>query len=206
VSRSEIRLSCQKNDDAKFSDAKQHKALVPIESTPPVKPVRPAGTVPEAKALSCILSLTPLSLQVQVLLLSHFMTLRELVNHSNYLCLSSGLHKMTEARPSTPELYDLRPCGPREDTKEAVRVLVQTRTHLLPGADYYEKLTFMLDLICNHVWGRLFIPRRDRFHLYGPPFGCKNHRFYFVVDHGQARDDSIVPVLWYQFTGAGDPL
>jgi hypothetical protein len=113
---------------------------------------------------------------------------------------------MAEARPSTPELYDLPPYGPREDPKEAVRILVQTRTHLLPGADYYEKLNFMLDLICNHVWGRRFITRRDRFHLYGPPFGRKNHRFYFVVDHGQARDDSTVPVLWYQFTGAEDPL
>jgi hypothetical protein len=113
---------------------------------------------------------------------------------------------MAKVRPSTPELYDLFPSGPEEDPKEAVRVLVQTRTHLIPGEDYYEKLNFMLDLICEHMWGRAFLNRRDRFYLYGGPFGCKNRRCYFLVDHGQARDDSTVPVLWYRFTGAGDPL
>lgn len=113
---------------------------------------------------------------------------------------------MAEGRPSTPELYDRLPYKPREDPEEAVRVLVQTRTHLVPGSDHYEKLLFILDLVCDHLWGRTFHPRRDRFHLYGPPLGRKNHRFYFVVDHGQATDDSTVPVLWYQFTGAGDPL
>ena len=113
---------------------------------------------------------------------------------------------MTDRRLTTPELYDRFPSGPGEDRKQAVRVLVQTRTHLVPGEDYYEKLGFMLNLITNHMWGRDFIPRRDRFHIYGPPFGYKNRRCYFLVDHGLACDDNTVPVFWYQFSGAGDPL
>lgn len=41
--------STTSNDEAKFSDAKQCKALFPTGSTPPVKPVRPLESIPKAK-------------------------------------------------------------------------------------------------------------------------------------------------------------
>jgi hypothetical protein len=37
-------------------------------------------------------------------------------------------------------------------------------------------------------------------------FAIKNCRCYYIVDHGQTLDDSTVPLIWYQFTGAEDPL
>jgi hypothetical protein len=95
---------------------------------------------------------------------------------------------------------------PHEDVNEPIRVLVQTRTHHLRGADYYEKLGFMLDMVCQLLWKRRFRPQIDRFHLYGPPFSEVNRRIYFLVDHGQTPDDASARVLWYRYNGGRDPL
>ena len=108
---------------------------------------------------------------------------------------------MTEMKP---KVWDY--AGPQEDPSEAVRVLVQTRTHLLRGENYYDKLNFILDMVCEFLWGRFFLPQKDRFHVYGPPFSRINRRVHFLVDHGQAYDDSTVPVLWYRYNGGEDPL
>jgi hypothetical protein len=45
--------------------------------------------------------------------------------------------------------------SPDHDHNKAVRVLVQTKTHLVPGdksTDYGERFTRMENLISQHVW------------------------------------------------------
>ena len=88
-----------------------------------------------------------------------------------------------------------------ENSTKPTRVLVQTKTHLVPGGDYDERLLFMLDLICQHHWNRDYDPDQDRWSVYGARFGYDNRRCYFLVDHGQSSTDDDIPVLWYQWTG-----
>lgn len=88
-----------------------------------------------------------------------------------------------------------------ENSMEPTRVLVQTKTHLVPGKDYDERLLFMLDLICQRHWDRDFDPDKDRWSTYGTRFGYDNRRCYFLLDHGQSLSDGDVSVLWYQWTG-----
>ena len=84
-------------------------------------------------------------------------------------------------------------------TNDAKRILVQTRTHLVPGNDYHEKCRLMKNLICQYHWNRDFNPAHDRWYISGATFGYPNRRCYFLVDYGQSTDD--VPVLWYRWNG-----
>ncbi|POR31688.1 Uncharacterized protein TPAR_08097 [Tolypocladium paradoxum] len=88
-----------------------------------------------------------------------------------------------------------------EDPGVPKRILVQTKTHLVPGDDYHQRCLFLLDVMCRHHWNRDFDPRQDRWSEYGAWFGYDNRRCYFLVDHGQSSADRHVPVLWYEWTG-----
>ncbi|KAK3936693.1 hypothetical protein QBC46DRAFT_394382 [Diplogelasinospora grovesii] len=93
---------------------------------------------------------------------------------------------------------------PPERSEGPVRILVQTKTHLVPGEDYLSKRMFMANLICQRHWNRDFDSEshNDRGYLYGGVFGQDNRRCYFLVDHGQhSGNDDDVPVLWYEWTG-----
>ena len=81
------------------------------------------------------------------------------------------------------------------------RILVQTKTHLVPGDDYHARCMFMLNLICQHHWNHNFDLDQDRWNVYGAQFGYDNRSCYFLVDHGRSPTDDDVPVLWYQWTG-----
>lgn len=81
------------------------------------------------------------------------------------------------------------------------RILVQTKTHLVPGDGYDQRCLFLLDLICQYHWNRDFDPDQDRWSVYGAWFSYDNRRCYFLVDHGQSLNDNDVPVLWYEWTG-----
>ena len=107
---------------------------------------------------------------------------------------------------TTANLWESMELGPGEDPKEPLRILVQTKTHLVQGADYHEKKWFILDMICQHHWKRDYIPVRDRWSAHGTKFGLTNRRCYFLLDHGETLDDNTVPVLWYEWTGEGKPL
>ncbi len=37
-----------------------------------------------------------------------------------------------------------------------VRIIVQTKTPLVPGGDYFERITFVQNLICQQHWNRDF--------------------------------------------------
>ena len=88
-----------------------------------------------------------------------------------------------------------------ENSTGPFRVLVQTKTHLVPGDDYEQRLMFMLNLICNRHLNRNFDSRQDRYSAEGTWFGYHNRRCYFLVDHGESSNDHDVPVSWYEWTG-----
>lgn len=95
-----------------------------------------------------------------------------------------------------------------------LRVLVQTKTHLVPGECYGDKTVLMRDLICQHVWGRDFVMITDRWDDYGTEFGHYNQTCYFLVDTGMTAAHGETPpvdpeVIWYRWTGdtlLGRPL
>jgi hypothetical protein len=97
-----------------------------------------------------------------------------------------------EPKGTAPPLEE-NPTGPK-------RILVQTKTHLVPGGDYGERCYFILDRICQLHWNRDFVFGEDRWNSYGARFGYDNRTCYFLVDHGQSIDDDV-PVVWYQWTG-----
>ena len=82
-----------------------------------------------------------------------------------------------------------------------IRILVETKTHLVPGEDWHGKCLYMLDVICQYHWNRQDIPKQDRWSVYGAEFGYTDRPCYFLVDHGQSSKDDDVPLLRYQWTG-----
>ena len=90
---------------------------------------------------------------------------------------------------------------PERQTVGPIRILVQTKTHLVPGNDYFEKKLFILDATSNRHLNRNYIPEKDRHYTRGAQFGYPDHRCYFLLDHGQASNDDEVPVMGYEWTG-----
>ncbi|KAI3321349.1 hypothetical protein HD806DRAFT_503798 [Xylariaceae sp. AK1471] len=80
------------------------------------------------------------------------------------------------------------------------RILLQTKTHLVPGGDYQERCTNMQNLLCQHLWNRDFDYNHDRWQEYGAAFAYEGRRCYFLLDHGQSTGNDV-PVLWYKWTG-----
>ena len=89
----------------------------------------------------------------------------------------------------------------KENTMGPKRILVETKTHLVPGDEYGTKCHSMIHLICQHHWNRNFIFGEDRWYSYGTQFGYDNRTCYFLVDHGQSATGDDVPVVRYQWTG-----
>ncbi|EFR01504.1 hypothetical protein MGYG_04512 [Nannizzia gypsea CBS 118893] len=82
-----------------------------------------------------------------------------------------------------------------------VRILVQTFTHLIPGKGYYDKRNFMLNRMCQKHWNCDWEPRKHRWNCHGTDFAFDNRRCYFLIDYGEASDDTDVPILSYEWTG-----
>jgi hypothetical protein len=102
-----------------------------------------------------------------------------------------------EAAADLPEDSTLRLAPTRP-----IRILVQTKTHLVKGDDWGWKCLHMRDIICQHHWNRNFDSSQDRWSTRGTHFGYDNRDCYFLVDHGHsANNDDGVPILWYQWTG-----
>ncbi|KAK3296183.1 uncharacterized protein B0H64DRAFT_397605 [Chaetomium fimeti] len=87
-----------------------------------------------------------------------------------------------------------------------VRVLVQTRTHLVPGdksANSMVRTDAMENLICQHVWQRDFDDYQERGWDYNCEFAWDSVECWFLVDH-HGPDSTLPPdppVLWYKWTG-----
>ncbi|KAJ8120981.1 hypothetical protein O1611_g10220 [Lasiodiplodia mahajangana] len=92
--------------------------------------------------------------------------------------------------------------GPHLETnsERPKRILVRTKTHLVPDDDYGARCYFMLNRICQHHWSRDFLFGEDRWNSYGTQFGYDNRTCYFLVDHGRSASDDDVSVLWYEWT------
>lgn len=88
-----------------------------------------------------------------------------------------------------------------------LRVLLQTRTHLLPGDDREERLTFMRNTVCQHVLNRDFDRAQERWFPYRDHFGLHDCECFFLIDHHgydhttTGAEEEEVPVLWYKWTG-----
>ncbi|KAF2971476.1 hypothetical protein GQX73_g2057 [Xylaria multiplex] len=85
------------------------------------------------------------------------------------------------------------------------RILLQTKTHLVPGDDYQERCDKMKNLLCQHLWNRDFDYTHDRWQEYGAAFAYEGRRCYFLLDHGQSTTNDV-PVLWYKWTGTSFQL
>lgn len=81
------------------------------------------------------------------------------------------------------------------------RILIQTKTNLVPGVDYHDKCKRLKNAICQAVWQRDFDSTQDRWHSHGAYFGYHNRRCFFLLDHGVSDKVEEVPVLWYRWTG-----
>lgn len=97
--------------------------------------------------------------------------------------------------------------SPDHDHNKAVRVLVQTKTHLVPGdksTDYGERFTRMENLISQHVWQRDYDGHRERTWNYHVELAIDNVECWFLVDHHGLGPvyETAPPVLWYKWTGA----
>lgn len=87
-----------------------------------------------------------------------------------------------------------------------MRILVQTKTHLVPGAYYGDKITGMRNLICQHVLHRDFVLGHDRMEGLGLEFGYENRTCFFLIDSGMTAEHGQTPtddpqILWYRWTG-----
>ncbi|KAL2126471.1 hypothetical protein VTI74DRAFT_846 [Chaetomium olivicolor] len=113
---------------------------------------------------------------------------------------------MTDARQiQAPQLVDVSTEGAAAAAAEhdrPVRVLVQTKTHLVPGdksTEFGERVSAMENMICQHVWQRDYDRHRERAWHYGCKFALENIECWFLVDH-HGPDPSPSPdppVLWY---------
>ncbi|KAG9254971.1 uncharacterized protein F5Z01DRAFT_749744 [Emericellopsis atlantica] len=74
-----------------------------------------------------------------------------------------------------------------EDTTKShsgqVRILLQTRTHLPLGAEYGDKIEFMKNLACQHLWKRDFDPSQERWYPYSTVFGLADRLCFLLIDH-----------------------
>ena len=88
-----------------------------------------------------------------------------------------------------------------DDDDRPIRVLVQTRTHLVPG-DKWDPLRRekMQDLICQHVWKRDFDRFRERGWQYKCHWAVDNVECWLLVDHHgpDPTPPPDPPVLWYR--------
>ncbi|KAH6641262.1 hypothetical protein F5144DRAFT_463765, partial [Chaetomium tenue] len=87
-----------------------------------------------------------------------------------------------------------------------LRVLVQTKTHLVPGdkSTYSPtRMTEMENRICRHVWQRDQQQDSERMFSYNTYLMIDNLDCWFLVDHHgfDPRPDVDPPVLWYKWTG-----
>ncbi|KAI0867216.1 hypothetical protein GGS24DRAFT_378016 [Hypoxylon argillaceum] len=80
------------------------------------------------------------------------------------------------------------------------RIVLQTKTHQVPGDDYHERCKNMKNLLCQHLWNRDFDYNHDRWQAYGAAFAYEGRRCYFLLDHGQSTSNNV-PVFWYKWTG-----
>ncbi|EAQ89049.1 predicted protein [Chaetomium globosum CBS 148.51] len=116
--------------------------------------------------------------------------------------VTSLAESTTTTTPATPAAADL---------DKPVRILVQTRTDLVPG----DKSTYSLarkdameNLICQHVWQRNFDDHRERAWAYNCEFAWDSVECWFLVDHHgpDPMPPLDPPVVWYKWTGAEFPL
>lgn len=86
-----------------------------------------------------------------------------------------------------------------------LRVLVQTKTQLVPGdksTEFRQRFEAMRRMICHHVWGRDFDQFRERFWSKGE-FDLNDRDCWFLVDHCDPSSelDPNLPLLRYRWTG-----
>jgi hypothetical protein len=101
--------------------------------------------------------------------------------------------------------------APEDEDDQPVRVLVQTRTHLVPGDksnDFGERISTMEHKICQHVWQRDLDCRRERGWQYGCTFALHDVECWFLVDnHGPDPGPAATadpPVLTWTGTELSD--
>ncbi|PKK53723.1 hypothetical protein CI102_2381 [Trichoderma harzianum] len=85
-----------------------------------------------------------------------------------------------------------------------VRIFLESVTHLVPGRDRDEKLSFIKNIVCQLHWKRDFDWSQERMYPYGDDFGLKNRNCFFLIDHhgdDHTAQEESVPVIWYKWTG-----
>ncbi|KAK0385685.1 hypothetical protein NLU13_6862 [Sarocladium strictum] len=95
--------------------------------------------------------------------------------------------------------------SPADTPLGQVRILLQTRTHLPVGQGRGEKLEFMKDIVCQHLWKRDFDKGQERWYPYNDLFGLEDRLCFFLIDHfghnhAQEREGPV-PVLRFEWDG-----
>lgn len=92
--------------------------------------------------------------------------------------------------------------SPRRREDEPLRILVETKTHLVPGQWFADKMDNILNLICQYHWNRDLDRKSERWNAHDNYFGYRDRTCYFVVDHFHGDPASQQPtILWYKWTG-----
>ncbi|GKZ30741.1 hypothetical protein AbraIFM66950_010084 [Aspergillus brasiliensis] len=86
-----------------------------------------------------------------------------------------------------------------------IRILVDTRIHLLPGDTNEDRNTYLINHICHLHWLAEFNPIQHRRYAFSTDrFPTESTRCLFLVDYGHTsskNEDEDVPVVYYKWTG-----
>ncbi|KAI1099037.1 hypothetical protein F4804DRAFT_349688 [Jackrogersella minutella] len=88
----------------------------------------------------------------------------------------------------------------QEVSNTPMRVAVQTKTHLVPGDDFYDRCQKINNLICQHLWNQDHEYTKYRWSIYRAEFAFHNRTCYFFLDHCRTNNDEP-PVSWYKWKG-----
>lgn len=107
----------------------------------------------------------------------------------------------TAGRENNPLASEAKDAAP-----SPVRVLVQTRTHLVPGEGWQRKMAGMRNTIARHILNTDFNMDKDRMEVYNDVFAAPGYRCFFLFDHASSPvadrvADDAIPLLWYRWTG-----
>ncbi|GKZ85405.1 hypothetical protein AnigIFM56816_011176 [Aspergillus niger] len=86
-----------------------------------------------------------------------------------------------------------------------IRILVDTRIHLLPGDTNEDRNSYLINHICQLHWHTRFTPTKYRRYAFSTErYPTESTRCLFLVDYGHTaskEEDEDVPVVYYSWTG-----
>lgn len=76
-----------------------------------------------------------------------------------------------------------QPQQPVANSTPKMRILLQTITHLKLGDVYGDRITFIQNTLCRHLFKRDFDHAQERLFPFRDDFGLNNVKCFFLLDH-----------------------